>query len=87
MGRRPRSAPLEPATKSVSVRVAIATAARAEALAAAVPQLTSLNRILARAVELGLEGVERELAGAVQTGKPTKPKNGDGRADVRTEAA
>lgn len=72
-----------PPARTVGVRLLESTLARAEALVAAVPGLTSLSKILGRAVELGLAGVESELAGAVQ-GEPVH-KGGNGtRADVGT---
>jgi predicted DNA-binding protein len=81
----PRGRPTATAnSRVVSIRIAPETAARAETLAAAAPQLTSLTRVLARAIELGIAEVERELAGAVSKG----PGNGAGvRADVGTPGA
>jgi hypothetical protein len=61
----------------VTLRISDDAVGRAEILAAAVPSLTTATRVLARAVELGIAEVERELAGA-----SSGPKNGTGRRPV-----
>ena len=81
---RPRAPRAPRPAGSVSIRLTDATADRAAALAAAVGGLTTFNRILARAVELGLVEVERELAGAVQASRK-RPGNGVARSE--SEAA
>lgn len=53
---------------SVTVRLPESLVERLEALIAAAP-LTTRNRILARAVELGLEQVARELGRGAEAGR------------------
>ena len=65
----------------VTLRIPDGVVDRADALAASMPTLTMPARVLARAAEIGLEAVERELAGAVGKG----PKNGAGRPLVVVE--
>ena len=67
----------------MSIRISDDTADRAAAICRAVGGLTTLNRILARAVELGMAEVERELS---RISHPERRKPGNGVARSEAEA-
>jgi len=75
-----------PRARTLAVRIPEATIAQAEAIAACLAGVSSLSKLLGRAVELGMPALEREFASALQ-GKANSNNGVGERADVGTEEA
>jgi hypothetical protein len=58
----------KPARRSVNIRLPEHIAEKAAALAASVAHVATYNRILAMAIEMGLDGVEAQLRAATTKG-------------------